>query len=70
MPTLLSTLRAAVSNKNVKKYACLFTASRDNITHIDKASKRKSKLTTTQIKTKRRNNSFTNNNGRFIKDLS
>ena len=58
------------------KSTLLFTKSCDNTTHKDNASKQ-SKLTTTQIKTKKdnehrkpSNNSLTNNSGLFIKDLS
>ena len=58
------------------KSTLLFTESCDNTTHIDNASKQ-SKLETTQIKTKKdnehgkpSNDSLTNNNGKFIKDLS
>ena len=40
MPTLLSTLKAAVSNKNVEKYTCLFTESCDNTTHKDCPTKK------------------------------
>ena len=40
VPTLLSTLKATVSNKNVEKYTCLFTESCDNTTHKDCPTKK------------------------------
>ena len=40
VPTLLSTLKAAVSNKNVEKYTCLFTESCANTTHKDCPTKK------------------------------
>ena len=77
MPTLLSTLKAAVSNKNVEKYTCHFTEPCDNTTHKESIMKAKYKLTKKQIKTKKfnerrkvSNNSLTNNNGNFIQNLS
>ena len=54
-PTLLSTLKAVVSTKNVEKYTCHFTEPCDNTTHKESVTKGKYKLTKKQIKTKKRN---------------
>jgi hypothetical protein len=76
--TLLSTLKEIVNNKDVEKYTCLFTeCSNTTNTDSEKKSKGKTKMTKTQIKTRKRNerrklltSSLTKNNDRFIKNLS
>ena len=78
MSTLLSTLNEVVNNKDVKNYTCLFTEF-SNTANTDSQNKSggKSKITRTQIKTKKRNErrklstcSLPKNNDRFVKNLS
>ena len=76
--TLLSTLNEVVNNKDVKNYTCLFTeCSNTANTESENKSQGKSKITRTQIKTKKRNerrklstSSLPKNNDRFVKNLS
>ena len=78
MSTLLSTLNEVVNNKDVKNYTCLFTEfSNTANTDSENKSEGKSKITRTQIKTKKRKerrklstSSLSKNNDRFVKNLS